>query len=135
MPRKQNMAFYQSLDFFYEQNYIATQLTDEPTGRLDPQAYLAGKNRCWRATGSFKQLHQRLIKLNLNHYSTQELTHILQEKFKLPTEKADELTSEYSESRDFSKKQRLFPPPNPRTLFKAAKHGIDSDESKPKKRK
>jgi hypothetical protein len=79
-----------------------------------------------------KALANRLITLNLEHYTPDELLHILEDKFKLPEAKSSDLISEYSTSRHYAKQQGLFPEPNPRKLFKeAAQKAAARDEQKP----
>ena len=79
-----------------------------------------------------KALSNRLLTLNLEHYAPDELQHILEDKFKLPKAEASELISEYNTSRNYAKQQGLFPPPNPRKLFKeAAQKDEARDEQKP----
>ncbi len=67
-----------------------------------------------------KALSNRLLTLNLEHYAPDELEDILEHKFKLSKTEANQLISEYNGSLNYAKQQNLFPPPNPRKLFKEA---------------
>ena len=67
-----------------------------------------------------KALSNRLLTLNLEHYESGELEDILQKKFMLSKTKTTQLISEYNTSRQYAEQQGLFPPPNPRILFKEA---------------
>ena len=67
-----------------------------------------------------KALSNRLITLVLNHYEDSELHQILEEKFKLSEKEAIQLTARFIASRHYAEQQKLFPPPNLRTLFNQA---------------
>ena len=67
-----------------------------------------------------KALANRLITLILNHYSPAELQYILEQKFKLHLQTAEQLTTQFTEARDYANTQKFFPQPNTRTIFKVA---------------
>ncbi len=62
-------------------------------------------------------LDNRLILMELVHYSINELQHILVERFHLAPSEALTLSLEYTSARDYAEQLGLFPPPNPRNLI------------------
>lgn len=62
-------------------------------------------------------LDNRLILMELVHYSEKELQKILIERFHLTLSEASILISEYMSARNYAEQLGLFPPPNPRNLI------------------
>ena len=67
-----------------------------------------------------KALDNRLMSMELEHYSLDELQRILIDKFKMSPKDALEMSQEYLDARDYAQAQTLFPPPNPRNLMSKA---------------
>ncbi len=63
-------------------------------------------------------LDNRLLSLELKHYSLEELQKILTDKFHMPSQEALKMSQEYLAARDYAQAQSLFPPPNPRNLMR-----------------
>ncbi|MCL9685148.1 hypothetical protein [Legionella maioricensis] len=71
----------------------------------------------WDRKALAPALDNRLMSVELEHYTLEELQKILVDKFDMPPQEALKMSQEYLAARNYAQAQSLFPPPNPRNLM------------------